>query len=165
MISITNLTANSIDKSFFEKIARLVLKGEKKSEEISVVLIGPAKMRKLNKQYSGKNRTTDVLSFGKTQPLEFKFPPGKEKELGEIVICLREVRKNTRKFGMGEETKVSSSPSLNSVRSAFETELARVLIHGILHLLGYNHEKSGKEAKKMQEKENYYLKIWQNPIS
>ena len=148
MISITNLTANSIDKSFFEKIVNLVLKGEKKSEEISIVLIGPAKMRKLNKQYSGKNRTTDVLSFGKLQPLEFKFPPGKEKELGEIVICLREVRKNTKRL-----------------KSIFETELARVLIHGILHLLGYNHEKSEKEAKKMQEKENYYLKIWQNPIS
>jgi probable rRNA maturation factor len=148
MISITNLTANSIDKSFFEKIVNLVLKGEKKSEEISIVLIGPAKMRKLNKQYLGKNRTTDVLSFGKLQPLEFKFPPGKEKELGEIVICLREVRKNTKRL-----------------KSIFETELARVLIHGILHLLGYNHEKSEKEAKKMQEKENYYLKIWQNPIS
>ncbi len=148
MISITNLTANSIDKSFFEKIANLVLKGEKKSEEISIVLIGPAKMRKLNKQYLGKDRTTDVLSFGKLQPLEFKFPPSKEKELGEIVICLREVRKNTKRL-----------------KSIFETELARVLIHGILHLLGYNHEKLEKEAKKMQEKENYYLKIWQNPIS
>lgn len=148
MISITNLTANSIDKSFFEKITNLVLKKEKKSEEISIVLIGPAKMRKLNKQYLGKNKTTDVLSFGKVQPLEFKFPPGKEKELGEIVICLREVRKNTKRL-----------------KSIFETELARVLIHGILHLLGYNHEKSGKDVKKMQEKENYYLKIWQNPIS
>jgi len=148
MISITNLTANSIDKSFFEKIANLVLKGEKKSEEISIVLIGPAKMRKLNKQYLGKNRTTDVLSFEGTGLSEFKTPRGIEKELGEIVICLREVRKNTKRL-----------------KSIFETELARVLIHGILHLLGYNHEKSEKETKKMQEKENYYLKIWQNPIS
>ncbi len=149
MISITNLTASSIDKSFFEKITKLVLKGEKKSEEISIVLIGPAKMRKLNKQYLNKNRTTDVLSFGKLQSLEFKFPPGQEKELGDgdIVICLREVRKNTKKL-----------------KSTFRTELARVLIHGILHLLEYSHEKSEKEAKKMQEKENYYLKIWQNHI-
>ncbi len=144
MISITNLTANSIDKSFFEKIAKLVLE----NEEISIVLIGPAKMRKLNKQYLGKNRTTDVLSFGKVQLSEFKFPPGQEKELGEIVICLKEVRKNTKRL-----------------KCNFDIELARVLIHGILHLLGYNHEKSEKDAKKMQEKENYYLKIWQNPIS
>ena len=148
MIEINNLTTNLIDTEFLKEIANLVLKGEKRSEEISIVLIGPAKMRKLNKQYLGKNRTTDVLSFGKVQPLEFKFPPGQEKELGEIVICLREVRKNTKRL-----------------KSIFETELARVLIHGILHLLGYNHEKSEKEAKKMQEKENYYLKIWQNPIS
>lgn len=143
MISLTNLTANSIDKSFFEKIAKLVLK----NEEISIVLIGSAKMRKLNKQYLGKNRTTDVLSFDRSQPLEFKFPPGQKKELGEIVICLSEVKKNAKKL-----------------KSTFRIELARVLIHGILHLLGHDHQKSEKEAKKMQEKENYYLKIWQNPI-
>ena len=145
MISITNLTANSIDKSFFEKIAKLVLTEEKKEDKLSIVLIGSAKMRKLNKQYLGKNRTTDVLSFNKVQPSEFKFPPGQEKELGEVVICLREVRKNTKRL-----------------KSTFDAELARVLIHGILHLLGYNHEKSEKKAKKMQEKENYYLKIWQS---
>ncbi len=145
MISITNLTANSIDKSFFEEIAKLVLTEEKKEDKLSIVLIGPTKMRKLNKQYLCKNRTTDVLSFNKVQSSEFKFPPGQEKELGEVVICLREVRKNTKRL-----------------KSTFDAELARVLIHGILHLLGYNHEKSEKKTKKMQEKENYYLKIWQS---
>jgi len=60
--------------------------------------------------------------------------------LGEIVICLREVKKNARRFN-----------------STFKKELVRVLIHGILHLLGYDHEKLEKEAEKMEEKENYYL--------
>jgi len=62
--------------------------------------------------------------------------------LGEIVICLREVKKNAKRFSL-----------------IFEKELARVLIHGILHLLGYNHEKSEKEAEKMRKKEEYYLKL------
>ena len=49
-------------------------------------------------------------------------------------------------------------------KSSFETELAKVLIHGILHLLGENHEKSEKQAKKMEVKENHYLKIIFNKI-
>ena len=53
-------------------------------------------------------------------------------ELGEIIICLDMVKK-------GKE------------------ELSRVFIHGLLHVLGYDHEKTQKEAKIMQQKENYYL--------
>ena len=60
--------------------------------------------------------------------------------LGEIVICLNEIKKNTRRF-----------------KSQFKIELARVLIHGILHLLGYDHEKSEKKSQKMERKEKYYL--------
>ncbi|MBZ9572883.1 rRNA maturation RNase YbeY [Patescibacteria group bacterium] len=61
--------------------------------------------------------------------------------LGEIVICLPVLKKNAKRFN-----------------SSFEKELARVFIHGILHLLGYNHEKSEEEGKKMREKEEHYLK-------
>ena len=60
--------------------------------------------------------------------------------LGEIVICLPVLKKNAKKFN-----------------SSFQEELTRVLIHGVLHLLGYDHEKSEKEGKKMKEKEKHYL--------
>ena len=63
-------------------------------------------------------------------------------DLNEIVICLREVKKSAKRY------KVS-----------FQEELARVLVHGILHLLGYNHEKSEEEGKKMEEKEVKYLQL------
>jgi len=136
MIEINNLTTNPIDENFLKKVAKIILEGEGKGKsDLSIALIGPGKMRKLNKRYLGKNRITDVLAFGESQKLE-------ELGLGEIVICLREVKKNAKRFGQ-----------------SFEKELARVLIHGILHLLGYNHEKNEKEAEKMEEKEKYYLSL------
>ena len=65
----------------------------------------------------------------------------KIQNLGEIVICPQVIKKNAKKF-----------------KSPFKKELVRVLIHGILHLLGHNHEKSKKDAKIMEEKQDFYLK-------
>ncbi len=129
MIEINNLTAVAVDEDFLKEVAKNVLKGEKKKETgVSIVLVGQEKIKKLNKKYRGKNKTTDVLSFGNG--------------LNEIVICLREVKKNAKRY-----------------KSTFKKELGRVLIHGILHLFGYDHEKSESESKKMQEKEEYYGKV------
>ncbi len=129
MIEINNLTAVAVDEDFLKEVAKNVLKGEKKKETgVSIVLVGQEKMKKFNKKYRGKNRVTDVLSFGNG--------------LNEIVIYLREVKKNAKRY-----------------KSTFKKELGRVLIHGILHLFGYDHEKSESESKKMQEKEEYYGKV------
>lgn len=146
MIEINNLTTVQIDKEFFKEITEKVLEGEKQEttthpprppaerapKNLSIALVGQGRIRELNKRYRGKNRATDVLAF-----------PNRELGLGEIVICLREVKKNAKKFS-----------------STFEKELVRVLIHGILHLLGYDHEKSDAQTKKMEEKQNYYLKLF-----
>ena len=136
-IEVNNLTTNPVDEEFIIRIAEEVLKEEGLSERIknkklsglSIALLGQGRMRKLNKKYRGKNRTTDVLSFG-----------GKE-GFWEVVVCLKEIKKNAKKYN-----------------STFEKELARILIHGILHLLGYDHEVSEKGAKEMEKKEGYYLK-------
>ncbi len=139
MIEINNLTTSSVDKEFFKKTAQEVLKNESALPSfLSIILVCSARIKKLNKKYRKKNRVTDVLAFGQGQ----KFPSllKRELELGEIVICLQEVKKNAQRFN-----------------SAFKKELVRVLIHGILHLLGYDHEKGKKEAEKMSEKEEYYL--------
>jgi len=126
MIEVNNLTTSQVDENFVKRIVEGVLKGEKKQRDISVAFIGEGRMRKLNKKYRKKNKVTDVLTFGGG--------------LGEIVICLREVKKNAKKFN-----------------SSFQEELAQVLIHGVLHLLSYNHEKSKEEEEKMRKKEEYYL--------
>ena len=134
MIEINNLTTSKIDKSFLKKVAKIVLIGENKEEAgLSIALVGEGRIKELNKKYRGKNRVTDVLAFNGNS----KFNLG----LGEIVICLSEVKKNAKIFG-----------------STFKKELARVLIHGILHLLGYEHEKGGGETERMENKQEQYLK-------
>ena len=147
MIEVNNLTNIKIDGKFLTKVAKKVLKKEKNKFELSIVLVGEKKIKQLNKKYRGKNQATDVLAFGEN--IKYKIPAWpadkyntryKIQDLGEILICLEEVKKNAREFN-----------------TTFKKELTRVLIHGILHLLGANHETSDKRAKKMREKEKYYF--------
>ena len=99
-----------------------VLEGEgfRKEGELSVAFVGTKRMRGLNKKYRGKDKATDVLSFGAREGEKGAI-------LGEIVICPDEVAKNSKKFS-----------------DSFEKELALCLIHGLLHILGYEHE--GEES-------------------
>jgi probable rRNA maturation factor len=131
MMEINNLTKRRIEARFLRGVAKIVLEGEnRKKAYFSLALVGKKRIRELNRRYRRKDRPTDVLAF-----------PDKEPErLGELVICPEEVKKNAKRFN-----------------STFKKELARVLIHGLLHLLGRDHEKGEKEAEKMFEKENYYL--------
>ena len=130
MVEVNNLTGREIDENFLKKVAERVLKKEKKVLEISIALVGPAEIRKLNKKYRKKDKITDVLSF---------LYDGS----GEIIICPKLIKKDAGKSGI-----------------TFKKELALVLIHGILHLLGEDHEKSKEETKKMEEKQEYYLKLF-----
>ena len=139
MITISNLTRSRVNKKSLKQVAEKVLKGEnRKGSDLSIVLVGPTRIQSLNKKYRSKDRPTDVLAFGQSQ----KFPviPRGRRELGEIIICPRVVRRNAKRFN-----------------STFKKEMARVLIHGALHLFGYDHEKGRKQAKKMEEKQNFYL--------
>jgi len=102
--------------------------------EISILLAGDGRMRKLNRLYRGKDRTTDVLSFpqvaGGGRYDAFPCP------LGDIVISLPQARRQAKEHG-----------------ATFYEELARLLIHGLLHLLGYDHEKNAYQARKMRKLE------------
>lgn len=146
MIEVNNLTSIPVDITFLKTVAEEVLKREKVKGEtvLSIALVGPRRMRKLNKAYRGKNKITDVLAFPESEIAFEKFKIGpfkKTRGLGEVVICAREVKKNAKRFS-----------------TTFQEELAYTLIHGVLHLLGYDHEKSKKEAEKMEEKQEHYLK-------
>lgn len=130
MFEINNLTDDAIDEKFLKKVAKIVIKGESvKMKDVSVVLIGTEEIKALNKKYRKKNKPTDVLSFNYG-------------DLGEVVLCPEVIRENAEKFG-----------------NIFKKEIARILIHGMLHLAGYDHEKSAKEAEKMETKEKHYIKL------
>ena len=137
-INVQNLTRSRIDREFVKKIAGRILKKEKKQGDISIIFVGTKKIRDLNKKYRKQDEVTDVLSFSHGL-VDAKFKD--IFELGEIIICLIRVKKDAQEL-----------------KSDFEKELKWVIIHGILHALGYDHEKSEKEAKRMKKKEEYYLK-------
>ena len=90
-------------------------------KDFSVILVGDKKIRQLNWQYRKKNKITDVLSF-----------EGEADFLGEVVISLPEAKRQAKKYKLN-----------------LKIEMSRLLIHGILHLLGFDHEKNAKEAEKM----------------
>ncbi len=143
MIEINNLTEIPVDEDFLKKATDKVLKEERKeNSRISIVFVSSERVKRLNKTYRNKNEATDVLSFSSEDSGKEKFLSLEkvEKDLGEIIICPEEVRESAKK---------------NNV--SFKRELVWVLIHGILHLLGYTHEESKKEAEKMRKKEDYYL--------
>ncbi|MBU0546697.1 MAG: rRNA maturation RNase YbeY [Patescibacteria group bacterium] len=136
MVNVFNLTDIAVKKTFFKKIGKIILEEENQDKEVSIVLVNSDIIRKLNRKYRKKNKITDVLSFD-----------GGGDELGEIVICLTEVKKNSKKTDSG-----------------FKTELVTVFIHGLLHLLNYTHEESEKKFNQMELKQNYYLKKWQHLV-
>ena len=98
--------------------------------EISIALVGSQEIKKINAIYRQKNSVTDVLSFGEQKS---KFRLGGY--LGEIIICYPQAARQAKKIGH----------TLNQ-------ELEILLIHGLLHLLGYDHEKSQKAADRKHRK-------------
>jgi len=100
MIEINNLTTFAVDEKFLKKIAQKVLRGEKKrNKNLSVALIGEGRIRELNKKYRKKSRVTDVLAFPEIEiGLPARITAQGEAGGGEIVICLREVKKNSQKY-------------------------------------------------------------------
>ena len=171
ILEIHNFTQNEIDEGFLVKIAEKVLEfmatGEnlpglsEEKTEISLAIVGEGRMRKLNKIYRGKNKVTDVLSFGdktvlpylakafprlkKGKDTIFVNPPDGVKRLGEIIICYPYAKKQAKRLG-----------------NSLEKELTILLIHGILHLLGYEHEKSAEKAREMEKIETEILKSMSN---
>jgi probable rRNA maturation factor len=98
-------------------------------------------MRVLNRSFRGVNRTTDVLSFPQT---DMGHQPSASVSqhfiLGDIVINLHKTKRQAQEYG-----------------HSFYDELNRLLIHGLLHLIGYDHEKTGNDAQKMKRKERELL--------
>lgn len=140
MIEINNLTTNSVDKELVKRTVQVVLAGEgKSSADLSIAFVGQGRMRQLNKRYLSRNRTTDVLAFPEPK-LNIKIPSALGNSLGEVIISLRDVKKNAKRY-----------------KVRYKQELVKVIIHGILHLMGYEHEWSEKEAKVMLTKQEYYL--------
>lgn len=129
-----------------EQIVRLVLNKTAEAyaiephAEVSVVLSDDNYIHQLNRQYRGKDCPTDVLSFAlnEGEGPEIIDGPG-EVLLGDIIISLETAARQAEEFG-----------------HSLERELAYLTVHGILHLLGYDHV-TEVEKKEMRHEEEYVL--------
>ena len=141
-IDIRNITNSHIDeKAIRGAINKTLLNlGIHSTISIGVVLVGRDRMRKLNNQYNFDNHATDVLSFGSGR--HFVVPKDFGNYLGEIVVCLEVVRRQATR-----------------AKEPFLKEFTHVLVHGALHLLGYEHEKSAKDTERMHAKEEEIMKL------
>jgi probable rRNA maturation factor len=134
---IRNFTKYNIRKKDLEFAARLVLSEEhfKRDTEISLVFTGEKRIKALNKKYRGIDRVTDVLSFEGENDDGFVDPKNDISYLGEIFICYYKAKKQAYQKGQ-----------------SVQKEIDHLLIHGILHLLGYDHIKdSDYEIMKKRE--------------
>lgn len=105
------------------------------ASEISIEFVGDTRMRRLNRDFRQKDRTTDVLAFACREAGGPESPM-----LGDVVVSVPTAKRQA----------VSLGHSLNE-------EFLRLLIHGLLHVVGYDHERGPKEAQRMRGKEEKLL--------
>jgi probable rRNA maturation factor len=107
--------------------------------ELSVAFVNSERMQAINARFRGINRPTDVLSFplfdAPPRPWEVSSPCSCL-PIGDIVICIPKAVAQADDYGI-----------------TFREELLRLLIHGLLHLAGYDHERNLYQKKKMHAKE------------
>lgn len=132
-IDIQNKTKETIKKSFLEDVVKtsldiLKIKG---SYSLGLLLVDNKFIKKLNKEYRGIDLPTDVLSFSLYDKKRMTIDsPDKILYLGDVIISIDKVKKQSQKAGC-----------------AFQSELANLLIHGVLHIVGLNHKKENDQKK------------------
>lgn len=132
-LNIINQSSVRVPRAFIEKLVHEVQKeliknkvknfnAKAKTKELSIVFLNQSDARKINFKYRQKKYATDVLSFSSADPAA----------LGELVLCPQVLKKQAKEH-----------------RHSYRDELAYMILHGILHLLGFEHEGSKKDAEKM----------------
>jgi len=139
MIEIINQTDFKFSqKKFLEIGEKILAKHQSEDFYFSLIIVSAKRIKELNRQYRQKNKPTDVLSFENKKEKGFHQD---KNLLGEILICPEIVSRNAKRK-----------------KASFEQELLLVYIHGILHLLGFDHEKTKREALKMEKLQDDYVK-------
>jgi probable rRNA maturation factor len=138
-LEINNATQSPVEDSFLVAVAERTFQELKfdffdgKEIIISVALVSAEEIQKLNKEYRKYDSVTDILSFPEYENLaKIKDTVDKELFLGELILCYNDIEEYAQKENI-----------------ELQKELANVVSHGILHLLGFVH---GEEMFALQEK-------------
>ncbi|MFA6466858.1 MAG: rRNA maturation RNase YbeY [Patescibacteria group bacterium] len=118
------------DFSWLGILEKIIKTDFKLKKQISIALLSDKEIRDLNRVYRKKNKVTDVLSFNMDS----------DEMLGEVLICLTQAHRQAK-----------------AKKNTYRAELQLLTVHGILHLLGYDHEKSLVEEKRQEMAEHTIL--------
>ena len=130
-----------ISAAELRRVARAALEAEAVAStvEVEVVLADAATVQELNRLYRGHPEPTDVLSFAAAEGEYFVAAPDEAPSLGEVVVCLPVAEEQAKAAGRG-----------------VEGEIAHLLVHGLLHMLSYDHEGAG-DGERMKSREDAIL--------
>ncbi len=131
-VELDDRAESGVSESEIDRVVAAVLLAEAIGEvEVGVIIVGESEMRTLNHEHREQDSATDVLSF----PIDDdESLPGVPRMLGDVAICLPVL--------LAQATEREVSP---------EAELTDLLIHGVLHLLGYDHETDAGEMLARQD--------------
>lgn len=138
-----------LDKGWLETVFRTVVNALDFGSplEASLVITSADKVQQLNREYRSKDEPTDVLAFdmvtdNQEKGVSFITPPDGVAHLGEIVISYPQAAKQAAELG-----------------HSVEEEVALLIVHGVLHLLGYDHEQPDEEEKMRAKEREIMAKI------
>ncbi|NQU77898.1 rRNA maturation RNase YbeY [Candidatus Falkowbacteria bacterium] len=143
MVEFNNKVKAGVSQGWVKSVVARILRELKKKGDVSIALVGDKEITELNKKYRKRDEATDVLSFRESDGSEMVMPKKEEKFLGEVIIGYGQVKRQSREQGC-----------------SMRLEMIVLLVHGILHLLGYDHEKGEREAKIMQGEEQKLLNLF-----
>ncbi|MEW6482299.1 MAG: rRNA maturation RNase YbeY [bacterium] len=123
LVDVANRQRMGLPIRRIKAMAKEVFKKEGRGGELSIVFVNDNEMKELNKRFLGKDKPTDVLSFQLSE------------SIGEVIISTDTAKRQAIEYGI-----------------SFISEISVLLIHGLLHILGYNH------SKEMREKEEFYFR-------
>ena len=126
-ITITNETGEYVDKALLNKVAAYALKSENVDNGVvNIIIVDNKKIREINKEYRGIDRETDVISFALEDDDTFIELP--IRILGDIYISIDKAKSQALEYG-----------------HSLKREICFLVVHGVLHLLGYDHMVSSDE--------------------
>ena len=136
-ISVSNPIECNVDTELIKNIARSIIEEELEKNDnyyLEIILTDDIEIRKLNKEYRNVDSTTDVLTFVYDKPI-----------LGEIYISCQRIEEQSKKFS-----------------TTFKEEFIYILIHGLLHICGYDHEKDESFNEPMFDLQKKYFNQLKN---
>ena len=136
-----SVESGELDSGSLSRLAERVMAGESVSPgtALAILLTGDDEVRDLNRRFLGIDEPTDVLSFP-DEADDFVVGMASEPLLGDIAISLPTATRQATEGG-----------------HSLDAEVAHLLVHGILHLCGYDHVNGGDEEARMRTREEHYL--------